>query len=149
MRERSNGFSVTPYIDSFAANSTVTVFPLENRDTLKICCWYPARQPADRFVRANNLAEPDEKLFSGARPSIMFFIPMNQQCHVVKTVKLRGAATVERVLQALQIVIKDAIDYYIGVDTRESVEMYEKFITCHLMISRAGGHLKAYVRTPQ
>ena len=145
----NGGFWLEPYIPTFVAQSHVTVFPFENKETQKLACWYPAKQPADLFVKANNISQEgnDEKLFGGDRPIVTFYMPINQY-HVAKTIKLKGRATIQRMFETLQAFIKEAISYYYGTNTLESVKMYESFITCHLMISRAGGYNKVYIRTP-
>lgn len=145
----NNGFSTVSYIESFAGSPQVTVFPFENRETQKICCWNPARQRAADFVRANKIAEDDEKFFAGQRPLITMYFPVRQDSsYVAKAVRLRGGATVGRVMGAIETFIKDAIEYYYGAETPKGLKKYEGFTTCHIMVSRAGGYNKIYIRAP-
>lgn len=144
-------FETSPYIASFKNSPSVTLFPFENRDNMQVVCWAPAKTPAEDFCKKNNIADPNEKLFNGDRPLITFFLPVfdkeaNKTVHISKKVRLRGAATIERVFANMADFIKDALVHTHG--PKEGVELYGRFHTCHLMISRVGGHNKAYIRRP-
>lgn len=139
-------FSTSPYVDTFAATSQMMVYPFEDQDTQRIYCWYPARYAALDFIKASNIAG-DQKLFNGARPLVTMYCPIDRKEYVSRSVRLKGAATVARVLQALQTFIEEALEFYHDQD--KSVKpRFESFVTCHLVISRTGGHNKVYVRTP-
>jgi hypothetical protein len=148
MSSSKQGFVREPYIESFVdVSSSVKLFVFEDRNTDKICCWSPAKMSAAEFCKRNVLSDRGEKVFAGPRPHVKMFFPIDGQYFVQKTVRLRGVATIETVLTAVQEFIVDAVRYVYG-ESVEGVEKYEQFVTCHFMISRAGGHNKLYIRTP-
>lgn len=141
------GFIREPYIESFADAGSIKLFPLEDRNADKICCWRPSRTSAEDFCARHVLADRGEKLFLGPRPHVKMFFPVDRQYFVQKTVRLKGVATIATVMAAVEEFIVEAIDHVHGSGA-EGAELYDRFVTCHFMISRAGGHNKLYIRTP-
>jgi hypothetical protein len=143
------GFSREPFIPSFVGNASVKVLPFQDVETQKLYCWFPAKQTATEFCSQNNLwTRTDKNVLPGRTPIVKLHMPIKDQFFISKTVRIKGAGSLLKVLETIESFVKDAVAYWFGQDSVEGVDTLSRFTTCHLMVSRAGGYHKIYIRSP-
>jgi hypothetical protein len=113
-------------------------------------CWRMGTQTADAF----STGLPDastKKLFYTSKVKVFF--PVREDYFAVRTVAIRGAATTERVLRAVESTAALAMAHHIIKDlgkpkaTQEDVRrLLRPLVCCHLFCRRIGGGNHVYVR---
>jgi hypothetical protein len=129
----------------------VKIQPFVDDATQKVHCWSPAKKTAREFCVHANIGQQlknKNSLFFGRTPIVTLFMPIKQQFFLSKSVRIQGTPTFVKVLETIETFIKDAIAYWYGHESVEGVDTLSGFTTCHLMVSRAGGYNKIYIRTP-